>query len=115
MKSLCLILVLLAAAFGQGGGAVQIPPLGQNRGTQVPSTASGEDATLPNGKSRHDEIAKADHKRNIEDAAALLKLAEELKTNLEKDDAFVVSVKSMKQTEEIEKLAKSIRGRLKKY
>jgi len=73
------------------------------------------DAKLPNGKLQRDEIAKADYKKNVEDAAELLKLAGELKADLDKDTAYVVSVKDMKRTEDIEKLARNIRGRLKRY
>jgi hypothetical protein len=45
----------------------------------------------------------------------LLRLSEEVKADLEKGDRYVVSVKTLKKTEEIEKLARSIRGRLKRY
>jgi hypothetical protein len=66
-------------------------------------------------ESQRDAIAQADHKKNLEEAEALLKLAEELKSDLDNDDAHIVSVKSMKKTEDIEKLAKNIRRRLKRY
>ena len=66
-------------------------------------------------KSQREEIIKADHKKNVEEAIALAKVAEELKLDLEKGDRNIVSVKNIKQTEEIEKLARSIRGRLKRY
>ena len=70
---------------------------------------------LPNGKSQRDEILKADHARNIEESKHLAKLAQELSDELEKTDKFVLSVASLKKTEEIEKLAKRIRGRLKRF
>jgi hypothetical protein len=73
-----------------------------------------EDVKLPDGRSQREEILKAEHRKTIEDAAALVKLSEELKTELEKNERHVVSMKSIKQTEEIEKLAKRIRGRLKR-
>ena len=41
--------------------------------------------------------------------------AEGLETELEKNDIYVVSVSSIKKTDEIEKLAKRIRGRLKRF
>src|SRR4051794_7774473 len=84
---------------------------------QVPPRPVNPDADpkLPNGKSQHEEIIKADHKKNVEEAIALAKVAEELKLDLEKSDRNIVSVKNIKQTEEIEKLARSIRGRLKRY
>ena len=71
-----------------------------------------EDPKLPNGKSQQDEILKADHERDLKDAAQLIELAEQLKQELEKNDRHVLSVSSLKKTEEIEKLAKRIRSRL---
>lgn len=72
------------------------------------------DIRLPNGKLQRDEIVKAEHQKSLQDAADLIKLSEELKADLEKSSAFVVSVPAIKRTEEIEKLAKRIRSRLKR-
>ncbi|MDQ2950622.1 MAG: hypothetical protein M3Y27_32605 [Acidobacteriota bacterium] len=69
---------------------------------------------LPNGKLQRDEIVKAEYQKSLEDAAELIKLSEELKADLEKNSAFVVSIQTIKRTEEIEKLAKRIRGRMKR-
>jgi hypothetical protein len=69
----------------------------------------------PIGRSQPEEILKQDHKKNLADAAAMAKLAEEVSEDLEKDDRFVYSLKTMKKLDEIEKLSKAIRGRLKKY
>jgi hypothetical protein len=49
---------------------------------------------------------------NIEDAEALLKLARNSRTT-RKEDAYIVSVRSMKKTEDIE-TRQNIRGRLKR-
>jgi hypothetical protein len=102
MKLLTLIFVALWISYGQsrGTGTSQAPP------DQI-------DARL--ARTQREALIKNDHKRNVEDAGALLKLAEELKADLDKDDAHVVSVRSIKQTEEMEKLCKSIRARLKRY
>ena len=69
---------------------------------------------LPNGKLQRDEILKADYEKNLEDARVLVKLSEELKLEIEKDEAFVLSISAIKKTEEIEKIAKRIRGRIKR-
>ena len=71
-----------------------------------------EDVILPNGKSQKDEILKAEHQQNIKDAAELADLAEQLKIDLEKNDRFVLSMATLKKTDDIEKLAKRIRARL---
>ena len=77
-----------------------------------PSKAA-EPVRLPNGKLQQDEILKADHERSVKDAAQLIELSESLKKELEKDDSHVLSIASLKKTEEIEKIAKRIRARLK--
>ena len=71
-----------------------------------------EDVTLPNGKSQRDEILKNEHVQNLKDASDLMDLAQQLKLDLEKNDRYVVSMVTIKRTDEIEKLAKRIRGRL---
>ncbi|MCC6390988.1 MAG: hypothetical protein IT167_10315 [Bryobacterales bacterium] len=67
---------------------------------------------LPDGRSQTEAILKADHEKMLKDAAELLRLAEDLKMELETNDRHVVSVGMLKKTEEIEKLAKRIRSRL---
>jgi hypothetical protein len=88
----------------------------QHQPPVIPSTpGAGPDTQLPNGKSQREEMLKLDHKKNLEDAAALVKLSGEVSEDLEKDDRYVVSLKTLKKLDEIEKLTKAIRGRLKKY
>jgi hypothetical protein len=78
-----------------------------------PGDEPPEDARLPNGKLQRDEILKADFQKSLDDARELSKLAEELKTDLEKNDRYVLSIATLKKTEDIEKLAKRIHDRLK--
>ena len=77
--------------------------------------ANPDDPRLPNGKSQKEEILKADHQKSLEDASKLQELTEELKTELEKNDRHVLDVGTLKKLDEIEKLTKRIRGRLKRY
>jgi hypothetical protein len=106
MKRLCLVLCAVCLAVGQ----IRRPPTPPT----LPRTPDG-DVRLPNGKSQREETLKEDYKKNLEDVAELVKLAEDLKAELEKDDRYVVSVKSLKDTNDIERLAKTIRGRLKRF
>ena len=62
-----------------------------------------------------EELLKQDHQKSIEDAGQLVKLSEDLKIELEKNDRHVLSVAAIKKTEEIEKIAKRIRGRMRKF
>jgi hypothetical protein len=97
---------LLSLARGQAqvqrGGAAPQPP----------GPAPQDDVTLPNGKSQRDEILKMERAQNIKDAAQLAELAEELKQDLEKNDRYVLSIATLKKTDDIEKLAKKIRARM---
>jgi hypothetical protein len=72
-----------------------------------------EELRLPNGKLQRDEILKADFQKSLEEARELSKLADELKLALEKNDRYVLSIGTLKKTEEIERLARRIRDRLK--
>jgi hypothetical protein len=60
-------------------------------------------------------LLKHEHQKSLEDAAELMKLSEELKIDLEKNDRHVLSMNAMKKAEEIEKIAKRIRGRMKRF
>ena len=70
------------------------------------------DPKLPNGKSQRDEILKAEREDNIRDARKLIEMASSLKADLEKSDRFVLSLDTIKNTDDIEKLVKKIRDRL---
>ncbi len=72
-----------------------------------------EDTKLPNGKSQKNEIAKQQHEQALKDANELVATAQQLRDDLRKSGDYVVSVSSVKKTEEIERLARRIRGRLK--
>jgi hypothetical protein len=85
--------------------------------THRPSEPETEAAPvrLPNGKLQQDEILKEDHEKSLKDAAQLIDLAESLKQELEKDDTHVLSISSLKKTEEIEKIARRIRSRIRHF
>ncbi len=80
-------------------------------GPEVPEP----ETRLPGMKSQREELLKLDHKKNLEDAARLLELAQSLKAELDKSDRNVLPVSSLRKAEQIEKLARSIRGRLRKF
>ena len=73
-----------------------------------------EDVRLPSGKSQKEEILRNEHGENLKDATRLVDLAQGLKAELEKKDHRVLSLNAIKSTEEIERLAKRIRSRIRK-
>jgi hypothetical protein len=83
------------------------PPLPEHGGRNKP-----DDAKLPNGKSRADAIAADEHKKAIKEADELVQEAEKLRDDIKNAGKFVVPLSAVRRTEEIEKLAKKIRGRL---
>ncbi len=92
-------------SFQRGGSGPPPPP-------PPPPGAEDQDIKLPSGKSQRDEILKQEREENIKDAAQLAQLAQELKEDLEKNDRFILSLSALKKTDDIEKLAKKIRGRM---
>jgi hypothetical protein len=100
----------LASAFlsaKQDDPSQEMPP------QRFPFPRPDEDTRLPNGKSQKDAIAKQQHEEALKDAQNLISTAQQLKDELEKAGNYVVPMSSVKKTEDIEKLAKRIRGRLK--
>ena len=70
---------------------------------------------LPNGKLQQDEILKQEHNRSLQDARQLVELSQALQKDIEQAGATVLSISSIHRTEEIEKLAKRIRSRMRGY
>ncbi len=86
---------------------------GRPPGGRAPAdTDASQDLRLPNGKSQRDEILKAERDQNMKDAAQLVTLAQELQLEIEKNDRFVLSLSTLKKTDDIEKLAKKIGSRM---
>jgi len=96
--ALFLSAILLMPVFGQ---LHQTPPIDADK--------------MPNGKSQRDEMLKADYDKSLKDVAELAKIAEDLKSELEKNDSHVLSVNALKQLDSIEKLTKKIRSRMKRF
>ena len=92
--------------------AVAIPFLAQE--PEPAEAARRPGIRLPSGKMQQDEILKAEYEKSLEELAQLIKIAEQLQDELTKNDRHVLSLPSLKKAEEIEKLAKRIRGRIKK-
>jgi hypothetical protein len=78
-------------------------------------TGDNADARLPNGKLQTDEILKDDYAKNLKDARDLTGLARGLEEDLEKNEAFVFSLASLKKLDDMERLTKRIRARMKRY
>jgi hypothetical protein len=95
-----LLLALLALAL-----AAQQPPAR----TEIPSPT---DLVLPNGKTWKEELIAHNHAENVRDAKRLADVSAQIAQELENGDKYVFSLKTLKKVEEAEKLAKTIRDRM---
>jgi len=106
----CAVLLALAALLSMASPQQYPYP---NQDTIPPAPGQHDpDPKLPNGKSQRDAILKQEHEQNLKDAAQLTVLTRELQDDLEKEDAHVLSLATLKKIDEIDKLAKKIRSRL---
>jgi hypothetical protein len=95
---------LLLPAFLLMSGAAQMP--------RSPSP-EGSGTRMSDDPRKKEQVAKAAYQESLDDTRKLIAAAEELKAELEKNDRYVVSMSAIRKTEDIEKLAKRIRSRLK--
>jgi hypothetical protein len=103
MKQLWLPLFAALAALAQQPGSLDPspPPIRSSR---------------PGLKRRQiDAISKQDFKDNTRDVAKILDLAQGLQSSLARNGSFIVDANDIRSSEQIEKLAKDIRGRLKRF
>jgi hypothetical protein len=92
------------------GMLAQLPPEGGSGNRREEGSVR-----LPNGKLQSEEILKDDYRKNLKDAQEIIDLGESLKMSLEKGAQHVLSISDLKKTEEIEKIARRIRGRIRRY
>jgi hypothetical protein len=111
MVSICLLFVIRGEGQVVSGRQTQTPPAPR----MDPIAPSGETTEAQEQQAR--EMAK---KANLARQAALksdtdklLKLAEELKTSVDKSTENVLSLDVLKKAEEIEKLAHSVKDKMK--
>jgi hypothetical protein len=60
------------------------------------------------------DVLRAEYQKSLDDVRELYKLANDLKTEFEKNDPHVVSFATLKESEDAEKVSKRIHGRLKR-
>ncbi len=66
-------------------------------------------------RQQRDALSKQDYKDNVRDAADLVKLSQGLQASFERNGSFIVDANDIRSAEQIEKLARNIRGRLKRF
>ena len=90
------LLMTLCLCFGQGNS-----PLG--RAEQIPPSVTA---------AKLEQMRESGRAQNLEDVDALIEIARNLDARMEKESPFVVSVRTLKDTDEIQKLTRRIRSRV---
>lgn len=83
--------------------------------TPRPGRPEDEPKRLPDGRLVSEIVRRQDHKNNLEDLGQMKMLLETVREELDKSEGHVLSIKSLKNLEEIEKISRRIRGRMKKF
>lgn len=73
-----------------------------------------QDPKMPDGSSRTLMVLKSDAKKSTQDIEKVIALVTELQQEIERNEYHVVDLGSLRKTEEIERLVKRIRGRMKR-
>jgi hypothetical protein len=123
MRVLCVVMagaVLLGADVGRVSGGEPMRQINQPpppRGAGFPGTgrAAGEDNSMSADIAQRQAQARniERQKRLVADTEKLLALATDLKQEVDKTNKDVMSVEVIKKAEEIEKLARSVKERMK--
>ena len=69
---------------------------------------------MPNGQLQTDVILKADYEQNVKDARELTALAKSIELDFDKNDQNVLSLSLLKKLDDVEKITKRIRGRVRR-
>jgi hypothetical protein len=79
-------------------------------------TASDDPAErrLPGGQLQSDAILKADYEQNVKDARELTALAKSIELDFDKNDQNVLSLGLLKKLDDVDKITKRIRGRVRR-
>jgi hypothetical protein len=85
-------------------------------GQHAPVPAGDEiEKPFPNTPKQIEDILKADHEKNMKDLEQIARLVAEVQGDAQKNAHYVISLQSLKSLEQIEKLSRAIRGRMKRY
>ena len=93
-------------------GVLSASLLPAQRGADVSGRPS--DTNVPDIKIPAEAILKADYEQNVKDARELTTLAKSIELDFDKNDQNVLSLSLLKKLDDVEKITKRIRGRIKK-
>ncbi|HNY40993.1 MAG TPA: hypothetical protein PKJ41_11380 [Bryobacteraceae bacterium] len=89
-------------------GAQSLPP------EVIPGEEDSRGKRMPDGRSMSEAILKEDHKRNLADLGKMKEIIAEVERSLEKNAQHVLSIDNLKRLEEVERLSRRVRGRMRR-
>jgi hypothetical protein len=83
---------------------------------QTGGSQRGQDERrLPDGRLQSEAIIKEDHKQNLTDLKKMSELIQAVEADLDKSAGHVLSMRSLKQLEELEALSRRVRNRMRRF
>ncbi len=95
-------LIALAAALG----AQQLP---------APPPEREEPKKLPDGRLWSEAVIKANHEANLKDLERMRKILDSVQEELEQSKGHVLSIRALKDLEELERISKRVRDRMRRH
>lgn len=82
---------------------------------RITSNEDKREKRLPDGRSQTEAMLKEDHKRNMADLQKMKDLIREVEEELEKNDRHVLSMGNLRKLEELEKMSRRVRERMRRF
>lgn len=111
LRLLCLLTFLMGAP---RLAETQVPPGGTVLGQSTRQNRPVETPSLPNDEQKNNMLKEA-YAKNLEDLRKMQRLLWEVRTEVAKGSPYVLPLQSIKKLEEIEKLSRTVRARMKVY
>lgn len=81
----------------------------------MPPPEREEPKRLPDGRLWSEAVIKANHEANLKDLERMRNILDSVREELEKTKGHVLPIKALKDLEELEKLSRRVRGRMRRH
>ncbi|MFZ5928357.1 MAG: hypothetical protein ACOYX1_13015 [Acidobacteriota bacterium] len=95
---------LFAMAVALGAQQLPAPPPGRE-----------EPKRLPDGRLWSEAVIKANHEANLKDLERMRKILDSVQEEIEKSKGHVLPLRSLKELEELERISKRVRDRMRRH
>jgi hypothetical protein len=97
---------LFASLLAAAAGAQQLP---------MPPPSREEPKKLPDGRLWSEAVLKANYEANLKELERMRKILDSVQEELEKSKGHVLSIKALKDLEELERLSRRVRDRMRRH